>query len=407
MTEQPALPDDPSDSAPQDGPVQDPEWTRRYRLRLRAAMEVLAEHNAPLAPAALQDALQDRVPLTAYDLSTTKSGAQRGWNNLYWNLVTTYQHAGWVHATTAGYRLSREGREAIAEHEDAQDLFEAGAAGYWSWDEARKEPLAPDPTDPARGIVHPGQGAAHVRRACNAVLAAWRNGDSALVPGSPIWSPESTEALSAYLRSAVQPTPGELPGLTDDNARLLAAEMLVLLVAPLSDMRASTKRARIRGPLMLANDPPGLPPQLSGDLEHGFVVGGKALIADPIAMLRSFVTILEWWWTTGELPRVTSKLEPTLMRRQIAGAPGADERVVALLQLLLDPAECTALLSDADRRRVVDAFADRLLEATGDLDQDLKAVVLSLQSEHGGSGVDLAAPPLVNVWNGSVDTGGA
>jgi 5-methylcytosine-specific restriction protein B len=49
--------------------------------------------------------------------------------------------------------------------------------------------------------------------------------------------------LSAYLRDAPQPTAGELPGLDDQNARVLAAEALALLVTPLSDMIGSTKRA--------------------------------------------------------------------------------------------------------------------------------------------------------------------
>ena len=48
--------------------------------------------------------------------------------------------------------------------------------------------------------------------------------------------------------------------------------------------------------LVPAVDPPGLPWQLSADLEHGFVIGGKAFIADPLAMLRSFVALLEQWW---------------------------------------------------------------------------------------------------------------
>lgn len=34
-------------------------------------------------------------------------------------------------------------------------------------------------------------------------------------------------------------------------------------------------------------------------------------------------------------------------------------------------------------------------------------MVLALQAENGGHGVDLAAPPLINVWSGAVDTGGA
>src|SRR5207247_8309696 len=91
-------------------------------------------------------------------------------------------------------------------------------------------------------------------------------------------------------------TPCDLPGLADDHARLLAAEALALLVAPFSDILGFTKRSRVRGPLLLAIDPPALPRRFSADLEHGFVPGGKALLADPMAMLRSFVTLLDQWW---------------------------------------------------------------------------------------------------------------
>ena len=54
----------------------------------------------------------------------------------------------------------------------------------------------------------------------------------------------------------------------------LAAEALVLLVGPFSDMVGYTKRSRIRNPLIPTVDPPGLPWQLSADLEQGFEFDG-------------------------------------------------------------------------------------------------------------------------------------
>lgn len=35
----------------------------------------------------LQRAVEERVPLTPYDASTTKTGEQRGATNLFWNLT--------------------------------------------------------------------------------------------------------------------------------------------------------------------------------------------------------------------------------------------------------------------------------------------------------------------------------
>jgi hypothetical protein len=94
-------------------------------------------------------------------------------------------------------------------------------------------------------------------------------------------------------------------------------------------------------------------------------------------------------------------------RDLLADMSRVDERVTALLSLVVHPGSFTTLLRKIDREKVVAAFADRLPDLTGDLDRDLHAVVVALQAENGGHGVDLNAPPLVNAWSGSVDTGGA
>jgi 5-methylcytosine-specific restriction protein B len=276
-------------------PAQDPEWTQRYRLRLRVALEVLGEQLEPLKITEIQELVSQRVPLNDYDASLTASGAVRAWNNLGWNLTTICEHAGWLHATSeAGFRLTREGRQALAAYQEPEALYEAAVQGYQAWNAARNEQLPDRDGSPESDILHPGSGAAHASRAAAPVVTAWRNGGSAFSPGSAVWTSDATRVLREYLDAGPLALPATLPGLDDLPARTLASEALVLLVGPFSDMVGSTKRSRIRNPLIPAVDPPGLPWQLSADLEQGFVHGGKALLAVSVQMLRTCVRILDY-----------------------------------------------------------------------------------------------------------------
>jgi 5-methylcytosine-specific restriction enzyme B len=72
----------------------DPEWNARGRRRLRAALEVMAGQSAPISLQTLREAVADAVPLAEYDVSTTKTGSMRAWNDLGWYLTTTYEHSG-------------------------------------------------------------------------------------------------------------------------------------------------------------------------------------------------------------------------------------------------------------------------------------------------------------------------
>ena len=170
--------------APPGEPAQDPDWTARCRRRLRAALEELGKQADPIKISEVQDLAAAREPLNDYDASLTSSGAVRAWNNLGWNLTTTYEHAGWLHATSdGGFRLSRQGREALETYPDPMDLYDAGVQGYRTWDAARNETLPDLPGDPSADILHAGPGAAHAMRACAPVLEAWRTGGSAFSAG--------------------------------------------------------------------------------------------------------------------------------------------------------------------------------------------------------------------------------
>jgi 5-methylcytosine-specific restriction protein B len=391
-------------SAPVATPAQDAEWTQRYRTRMRAALEVLGEQTEPLRLTELQDLVAQRVPLNDYDASVTASGAIRAWNNLGWNLTTICEHAGWLHATTdAGFRLTREGRQALATYSDGMAMYDAAIEAYQVWDAARNEQLPDVVADPHTDVLHGGSGAAHVLRACAPVITAWRTSDSAFSPGTPAWSAASAAALRTYLDAAPQPTPATLPGLHDGSARILAAEALVLLVGPFSDMVGSTKRSRVRNPLMPAVDPPGLPWQLSADLEQGFVHGGKALIAVPVAMLQSFARLLDHWWSQPAEARQKGWTDPWAFRDLVGDIPDVDERVASLLCLLAHPGSFTSVLRRDDRVRIVSTFGTQLDSTPGDVERDLKNVTLTLQAEQGGKPIRYDTSPLLQQWSQDVE----
>jgi 5-methylcytosine-specific restriction protein B len=381
----------------------DPGWPTRCRDRLRHALEVLVETPHPLTISELQERAAARVPLNAYDLSTTKSGAVRAWTNMGWLLTTSYEHSGWLHATSdAGFRGSLGGQAALESYREGQALYDAAEVGYQTWNTARGEVLPPPAVDLAKQIAHVTSGAAHTFRAVDSVLEAWRAGASAFLADAAIWTPEVTAQLLAELQATSAQT--STSNLEDLSARVLASEALVLLVAPFSDMVGSTKRSRVRSPLLRGKElPPGLPTVLSADLEHGFVHGGKALIAAPGAMLRSFALILEHWWAQSEDRRTQAWNDPWGFRDVLDEVGEADERVRSLICLLAHPTSFTAILTRAEKERIATAYADRITSPTGDLEQDLKAIVLALQVESGHP-VDLTSAPWANAWNGSVES---
>ena len=382
----------------------DPEWTQRYRLRLRATLEELIQQPGPVPMAGMQALAAARVPLNDYDESLTKSGAVRAWNNLGWLLTTSFEHAGWLHATPdGGFRAAKEGADALGQYPDPQSLYEAANQAYRDWDALRKASLTPAPVDAATEIVHDGTGFAHARLATEPVLAAWRSGDSALVPGANVWGHAAATALRDYL--ATEPTPdGPMSGLALDTARVLAAEAWVLLVAPLSDIVGSTKRSRVRNPLMPMTDlPPGLPWVMSAHLEQGFVHASQALIATPWVMLSSAANLLVHWHEQPAEARDDVWDNPWAFRDLAATAPGVDPRVAGLLCVIVHPNSFTTVLRPVDREAIVTALGTADDALNGDTEKDLKTVTLRLQAEAGGAAVRYDQAPLLQAWS---DDGG-
>lgn len=386
-------------SAP-DGP--DTDWPARTVRRIRHAVEALVELREPIFQVELQDASSALEPLTPWDASLTSSGAVRAWTNLGWNLTTNIEHAGWLHATRDGFRATVEGRAALAQHPDPQDFFQSSVDLYYQWDALRKATLD-SAEDPATAITHGGSGFAHATLAVTPVLAAWRGGDSALSSGLDAWGAAAVLALRDFLLA--QPNPdATMRGLAPDTARVLAAEMWVLLVGPLSDMVGSSKRSRVRGPLLRTVDlPPGLPWELSAHLEQGHIHAGQALIATPWVMLSSFANLLVHWHELPAEARDAVLDDPWAFRDLAATAPGVDPRVAALLCVVVHPGSFTTMLRPVDRQAIVTALGTEDDALTGDTERDLKAVTLRLQAEAGGAAVRYDQAPLLQAWS---DDGG-
>jgi hypothetical protein len=171
------------DASAESVPVKpDPDWNARGRRRLRAALEAMAAQSAPISLQKLREAVSESVPLLEYDRSTTNTGSVRAWNDLGWYLTTNYEHSGWLHATSAGYRITDAGRAQLDAGTTSEELFEVAKAGYKVWDSARQEVLTGPDLDPATQVLYPTNSAAHSERACAPLLAAWRSGDSAFRP---------------------------------------------------------------------------------------------------------------------------------------------------------------------------------------------------------------------------------
>ncbi len=301
---------------------QDPGWRSRCNARLRAMLEVLAEQATPMPLPELQSAVTALVPLNDYDQTTTSTGATRAWVNLGWN-ISGFQHAGWLHVSDPGLRITRQGRQALVKYDDADALFAAADPLYKEWDVARKETLPDSPVDAGAEIVHAGSGTAHALRASDAFVSAWRDEGSALDPDARVLTAQSAVALRTYLDAVPRPVPLTLPGLEDEAARLLAAEVLGLLLTPFTDLSGTLKRKRMRNPLMLMADPPQIPTRLSADLDHGFVPGGKRLATDPGSLLRAMTAVLEHWWAEPVERRQQAWQDPQGVGK--VGSCGEDE----------------------------------------------------------------------------------
>lgn len=379
-------------------PTQDAGWTSRYRRRLRAAMEELAAQQAPISIQEVQELSAARVPLNDYDQSVTKSGAVRAWNNLGWLLTTSFEHAGWLHATQdVGFRATREGAAALAEHPDAQSMYDAASVAYREWDALRKESLPAPSVDAHHHVTHGGAGHAHAQLAVAPVLAAWRSGGSVLTEAA-VWGGDPARTLRDYLASAVPDS--AMSGLASDSARVLAAEMWVLLVGPLSDMFGSSKRSRVRNPLMLmAEPPPGLPWKMSAHLEQGFVHAGQALIATPWVMLSSFANLLSHWHEQPTADRDAVWGDPWAFRDLVDAAQGVDPRVAALLCVVVHPQSFTTVLRPADRAAIVAELATEADTLSGDVEKDLKSITVRLQAEADGAPVRYDQAPLLQAWS--------
>ena len=390
-------PDDVDD--PTSVPAEDPGFPARCRDRLRAGLEVLAEEGEVFPYEGLQELSAERVPLTAYDRVENDKGVVRAWNIFGWNLSTDCQHSGWVVSRSGReMRLTREGRRALAEHPDGHSLARASREGYKSWVRLKDEPLD-HPADPSSEVVHAGSAAAHALRGARAILDAWRSTSSGLLQGSPPWCPEAVEHLSDYLDRAPAPLPWHLPGLDDAAARVLVTQSVLLLVGPFSDVAGRVKRQRARAALTDGPEPSAIPPQVSADLEHGIVTGGKALTADPAVLLRSVVVLLRRWFEQDDDVHERAWEDPWVFRDAVSGSE-VDGRLSSLLCLLAHPGSFTTLLDRADRERVVEAFSGRLRVPGDDVEKDLLAVTVALQSEQGGGEVRYDTAPWLQRWSG-------
>ncbi|KAB2813100.1 AAA domain-containing protein [Pimelobacter simplex] len=256
-------------------------------------------------------------------------------------------------------------------------------------------------------------GASQVERAAAEIRQALIDEQSALAPGRKIWALDTAREVYDVFNG--QPDEGhdsydqklarQFAGASEE-AVILFTELNCLMLLPLTNYRAETKRARVRSTLGLAGINLDLPAVIDEALDRGVLNGGQAFTSGRYRQL----------WFLVEMAAVLLAL-PTEQRRQLFDDPVAfrdtlqDEisvtapsQLAAVLYLWF-PDYYLPIVSVAHKQRIVTAYADRLLAPSGDLDRDLHDIHARLVEESGGA-VDLYKSPFVEAWEtarGKVD----
>ena len=363
--------------------VADAEWPARCRQRVREAMDVMGEQAQPISTAELYPIVAERVPLTEFDASTTKSGQVRAWTNLGWNLTTNYEHAGWLHATTSGYRLTAQGREELDSGKTPQQLYDDSNVSYKAWDERRSADLAPTAVDLEQQIAHRGSGFAHAAAATAPIVRAWRDGTSAFSPGRNVWTPAATYTLAELPADRADPTRGG--AARTRQRRGSTARRRSSGVARGTAQRhdgCDQAGARARPPARLPTDPPGPANRAFRGPRARLCSRWQGADRRPVRPCcgRSR-RCLQHWWSRRTSSATAAWQDPWAWRDVLArGQERRRTRRWRSSRWLVHPGAFTTAAPRRRPQRAVDAFSDRLNAPSGDVERDLRDIVIALQA---------------------------
>jgi 5-methylcytosine-specific restriction protein B len=158
--------------------------------------------------------------------------------------------------------------------------------------------------------------------------------------------------------------------------------LLTLQALPLANLKAATKRARIREVLSWMSEPVPLPAKVNAAFAQYSWNGGQGAHAMIWKWLADAVSFVRSWWDLPEAERVQALSDPWKWLRVIHGTPGMPMLRGTLLYLAF-PGYFLPIISMADKKAIRNAHSYRLDHDLGDLDRDLYEITLSIQGDVG------------------------
>ncbi|MGD9525455.1 MAG: McrB family protein [Dehalococcoidia bacterium] len=270
----------------------------------------------------------------------------------------------------------------------------------------------------SRPIAVPdGWGNPEIETAARKLLdAGLGQGMSTIEPGTDAWAP----AVAADLRHRIIDNAdageggfvGKLQAQLAGASRatyLLAAELLYVQVAPLSNVKGDTKRARISTVLSWLTPSAKIPPELDTPLSTSGVfnggVGFHVQIWQQIGWLLSFV---EHWWQLPAVDRERALHDPWAFWDVVAEVPTGQVGMRNSLLYLMFPATFSPIVNQVHKRDIRNAFAELIGGASGNdaisIDRDLLAIRQRHQKDSGQI-VDWYDEPFASQWQKLADEG--
>lgn len=271
---------------------------------------------------------------------------------------------------------------------------------------------------PAPDIVAHGDGKAPTVEA-----AAWyilerglTTGQSALDPSIRSWTVDNARELIRRVEEEadtgagtfLQKLKGQLEG-ADRGVSLLAAELLLVQMLPLTNVSEATKRSRIATALSWLDDPPELPPEIDRALSaRGAFNGGVGFNVQLWQHLVWLCHFVAHWWSQDEATRAEALGDPWAFRAVVASNPMQWQSIRNSLLYLAWPGYFESLVNQDHKRLVREAFADRIGGPSGKddeaIDRDLYAIRQVIDAEAGDL-IDWYHEPYYSQWHKSIIEG--
>ena len=262
-----------------------------------------------------------------------------------------------------------------------------------------------------------GWGNAEIEAAVRKVLdAGLGQGMSTIEPGTEAWAP----AVAADLRHRIidnadagsggfiRKLQAQLAGASRPTY-LLAAELLYVQVAPLSNIRPETKIQRISAVLSWLTPPARLPSDLASTIAlPGVMNGGVGFNVQIWQQLGWLLSFVEHWWQLSPADRERALHDPWDFWGVVAQVPTGQVGMRNALLYLMFPGTFSPIVNQVHKRDIRNAFAELIGGPSGNdtisIDRDLLAIRQRHQKDFGQI-VDWYREPFASQWQKLTDEG--